>query len=108
VPLIRRSGHPGLLGSIGPTAVIAGTPAMITQAVGHHSDRRAADEHALADQKDAAAATHSIPTPRGEPTTPPGAAEPDLVERLSVLADLRTSGQLTEEEFTAAKTRLLL
>jgi hypothetical protein len=35
------------------------------------------------------------------------AAEPDLVERLSELADLRASGRLTEEEFTAAKAPLL-
>jgi hypothetical protein len=41
---------------------------------------------------------------------PPGADNAtggDIVGRLQQLADLRTSGALTEKEFIAAKTRLL-
>ena len=107
MPRIRRSGRPGLLGSIGRTAIIAGTPTMTTQVVRHHSDRWATDQRAVAEQQDAEAFPYSIPKARGEPATLPRGSERDLVARLSELADLRTSGQLTEEEFRAAKAQLL-
>jgi hypothetical protein len=107
VPLIRRSGRPGLLGSIGRTAVIAGTATMTTQIFRHHSDQRAAGQQGAAEQQAAAARSYLIPTARQATATPPNAAEPDLVDRLSELAELRAADQLTEEEFRAAKAQLL-
>jgi hypothetical protein len=97
---LRRFGRPGLLGTIGRTAVIAGTATMTTQAISRHSQQRAAEQQALAEQQAAAAAIPSQPATRS-------AVEPDLVGRLSELADLRGSGALTESEFKAAKKQLL-
>ncbi len=109
MPRIRRSGRPGLLSSIGRTAIIAGTPTMTTGVVRYHPDRSATGQQDLAEQQNAAAFTYSIPKARDELiATPLATAEPHLVERLSVLVDLRISGQLTEEEFSAAKAQLLL
>ena len=46
--------------------------------------------------------------PAAPPTAPPSAApQPDLVDQLRRLGDLRDSGILTEEEFAAQKTKLL-
>jgi hypothetical protein len=83
-----------LLGTIGRTAVIAGTATMTAQAINRHSQQGAAE------QQTAAAAYPA------QPVALP-AAEPDLVGRLSELAELRSSGALTEAEFQAAKTKLL-
>jgi hypothetical protein len=96
---LRRHGRPGLLATIGRTAVIAGTATMTTQAVSRYSQQRVAEQQALADQK-AAVAYPSRPARVS-------GAEPDLVVRLSELAELHSSGVLTESEFKAAKKQLL-
>ncbi len=44
------------------------------------------------------------PPQNGATASPP---EPDMVARLRELAEMRGSGLLNEEEFTAAKARLL-
>jgi hypothetical protein len=41
------------------------------------------------------------------PQIPTTSGEPDLMARLQQLAALHDSGALTDEEFTAAKTKLL-
>jgi hypothetical protein len=96
---LRRFGRPGLLGTIGRTAVIAGTATMTSQAISRHSQQRAAEQQALGDQQQAA-----YPY---QPATRPTPAAPDLVGRLSELAELRSSGALTDAEFRAAKKQLL-
>ena len=45
--------------------------------------------------------------PAASPTADPSAATPDLTARLKELSDLHSSGQLSDEEFTAAKKQLL-
>jgi hypothetical protein len=97
---LRRYGRPGLLATIGRTAVIAGTATMTTHAISRHSQQRVAEQQALAEQQAAAAAYPSRPVRAS-------AAEPDLVVRLSELAELHSSGALTESEFKAAKKQLL-
>ncbi|MHA6628497.1 SHOCT domain-containing protein [Pseudonocardia sichuanensis] len=97
---LRRLGRPGLLGTVARTAVVAGTAQMTSNAVNRHAQRRAMEE--------AAAAQVNAPPP---PPPPPAQAAPpagdDLVARLESLARLRDSGALSEEEFQAAKGRLL-
>jgi hypothetical protein len=88
----RRFGRPGLLGTIGRTAVIAGTATMTSQAIRHHQQQRATEHAAYVDQQQSA--------PAADP-------QPDLVDRLSELAQLRSSGALTESEFDAAKAQML-
>jgi len=41
------------------------------------------------------------------PAAPPPAAEPSMMDQLSQLADLHNQGVLTDEEFAAAKAKLL-
>jgi len=41
------------------------------------------------------------------PPAAPAAAEPDPIEKLKQLGDLHDSGVLTDEEFAAAKAKLL-
>src|SRR3954471_9072867 len=98
---LRRLGRPGLLGTIGRTAVIAGTATMTSQAVSRHSQPRAAEQKAFAAQEVAAAEDPALQT------AAPSAPEPDLVGRLSELAELRSFGALSEPEFQAAKQQLL-
>ena len=43
----------------------------------------------------------------GMPGTPAPAAQPDPVEQLSKLADLRDRGVLSDEEFEAQKAKIL-
>jgi hypothetical protein len=84
----RRMGRPGLVGTMARTAVIAGT----------------------------ATATSNAVNRRGQAPPPPAPAAPaapaagpgdDLVAKISELAQLHQQGILTDEEFSAAKMRLL-
>ena len=58
------------------------------------------------------ARTATIQGVPGRDGLPPGTASPaggrELADQLSRLAELRSSGLLTEAEFTAAKARLLM
>jgi putative oligomerization/nucleic acid binding protein len=51
----------------------------------------------------------SYPPPQQAPPPPaaPPAAEPSMMDQLSQLADLHKQGVLTDDEFTAAKAKLL-
>ncbi len=104
----RRRGRPGLIGTAARTAVVVGTA--------NADDRqRAAARHAAAgglraqhqaivDQAAAQAAAQVAAQ-----TAPPPAAyrTGDLIGKLKELADLKSAGVLTDEEFSAAKARLL-
>ena len=98
----RRRGRPGLLGTVGRTAVIAGTAQATANAVNRRGQERAA-----------AASPAPGPAPAPEPAAAPPAPpaplneEFDIVAALSRLAHLRDSGALTEAEFQAAKARIL-
>ncbi|MGP4032749.1 SHOCT domain-containing protein [Pseudarthrobacter sp. 1C304] len=55
------------------------------------------------------AAAREAPAPGAQPSAaPPPAAGQELADQLSRLAELRRTGMLTESEFTAAKSRLLM
>jgi hypothetical protein len=99
--MVRRS---GLLRSVarttGKTALIAGTATAVSGSVAHRQHQKFAQQ--------------SEPVPVSPAPPPPAAAQPpsnvggsDLVVRLQLLADLRVSGALTEEEFSLAKAKLL-
>ena len=97
------------------TAVVAGTATAVHGAVSGSSKNKqaAADEQAAANQaayesqaqlaemqrqQAAAAATAATPAP---------VAEDDMMAKLKQLADLHTAGILTDEEFAAAKAKIL-
>jgi hypothetical protein len=80
------------------TAVISGTATATMNAV----NRRGAARAAAGQQH---AESHAAPHVPAAPEAPGDAGE--MVERLKQLAQLRESGMLSEEEFAAAKARLL-
>jgi len=95
------------------TAVVAGTAG----AVHHHQEKKWAEHSAeqqaqydQAYQQGAYDAQQSAPPPQ-EYAPPPqqyaAPAQDDLTSKLQQLADLHKSGVLTDEEFAAAKQKLL-
>jgi hypothetical protein len=100
------------------TAVVAGTATAVHGAVSGNKQNKqaAANEQAAANQaafdsqaqlaemqrQQAAAAAAPAPIPAAAP-----AAGDDMMAKLTQLADLKSAGVLTDEEFTAAKAKLL-
>ncbi|MGY0496926.1 SHOCT domain-containing protein [Nocardia sp. FBN12] len=106
MPLRRgRIGRPGLLGAVARTAVVAGTATATSNAVNRRGARRAAEQQAYAQQQ-----APAPPPPQQAPPPPPPAAPSagnDTVAQLGQLAELHSSGALSDAEFAAAKAKLL-
>lgn len=98
--MMRRRRGPGLVRMAAGTAVIAGTAG----AVRHHQEQKyanqaaeqQAEQQAIYDQGVAAAQQAAAPAPAV-----------DLTAELQKLASLKQAGVLTDEEFAAAKAKLL-
>ena len=94
------------------TAVVAGTAG----AVQHHQQQKYAQQDAAAQQQqdqayqqgaaDAQAQQQAAPSPE-QYAAPAPPAQDDLTAKLKELAQLHTAGVLTDEEFSAAKAKLL-
>ncbi len=107
---------PGLLRAAAATAVVAGTAQATRNAVNRHSAEKnaVAYQHAM----DSAQA-QSAPPPQQSYAPPPQAYAPpppapapapagtDVTSQLNQLAQLHASGVLTDEEFAAAKQKVL-
>lgn len=124
--MMRRMGRPGLVGTMARTAVVAGTATAVAGGVSRHqqgkqqaaatdaaaqqaafdSQQQIAEMQAQMDAMQAQQAAAAPPPPAPAPIAAAPAA-PDLMTELSKLADLRTAGVLTDEEFAAAKAKLL-
>jgi hypothetical protein len=84
------------------TAVVAGTATAVSGRVAHNQQQKyAAQDQAAYDQQQAAAAAAAA---QAAPAAP--AADP-TTEKLQELAALNKQGVLTDEEFAAAKAKLL-
>jgi hypothetical protein len=81
------------------TAVIAGTATSVSNRVSRRQEGRWANQ----EQQQMAAPP---PPPATAPVTSP-AQEADPIERLKELGQLHESGVLTDEEFAAAKAKIL-
>lgn len=101
MPILRRAGRPGLLGTIARTAVVAGTATAVSGAVAQNQQTRAAERQAYAAQQTAATA----PVPAA--SVPVAAPPVDVVARLQQLGDLHVQGLLSADEFARAKQQLL-
>jgi hypothetical protein len=109
--MMRRRG-PGLVRAAATTAVIAGTAG----AVRHRQEQKYANqaqEQAMADQQAMAeqqammqqAAAQAVAAQQAAaPAAAPGG---DLMAQLQQLAQLKDAGVLSEQEFAAAKAKLL-
>jgi hypothetical protein len=91
----RRMGRPGLLGTMARTAVVAGTATAVSDSVSRRGAQRA-DERAQYQ-----AAQSQVPQQQAAAT--PG----DTMSKIRELADMRSQGLLTDEEFAAAKAQIL-
>lgn len=127
----RRIGRPGLVGTMARTAVVAGTASAV---VGHSAQKQAGRQATAAQQsaanqaafesqaqlaemqaqldamqsQPAAAPPAAMPAPaQPAPAQPAAAPGDDLLGQLGRLADLKAAGVLTDDEFTAAKAKLL-
>ena len=99
-----RSGRPGLLGTVARTATISGT----AQVRANASKRHPTHPEQSAALPDATAKNAGPGTRTPPPAPPPPAGGGELADQLSRLADLHGSGLLTDDEFAAAKARILM
>ncbi len=114
----RRRGRPGIAGTMARTAVVAGTATAVSggmQRRRYAKDQAAYDQNAanqaayesqeqLADMQAQMNAMQTQPAPAAAPAAAPA---DDTIAQLKQLADMKTSGLLTDEEFAAAKAKLL-
>ena len=106
----RRMGRPGLVGTMARTAVIAGTATAVSGSIQKKQQAGAAQAQAAAEQQTAQAAPPPPPPPPAPAVpqdAPPAAGSGDLMDQLERLGNLKTSGLLSDEEFSAAKAQLL-
>ena len=108
-PMARRPmGRGGLLGTAARTAVVAGTATAVVGGVQHRQQgkaQQAADAQAYQEQQQAAAQQAAAEQAAAQQAPPPPASDP--IAELERLAKLKEQGILTDEEFTAAKAKLL-
>ncbi|GAB2448517.1 hypothetical protein HD599_001797 [Conyzicola lurida] len=95
MPLFRRFGRPGLLDTVIPTDVIGGTATMTAQAL---SRGTGAGSRVM----NAPSGTHDQ---TGRPRLPQTGET--VTSQLSTLTSLRQAGAISDEEFAAAKRRVL-
>ena len=112
--MMRRRG-PGLVRTVARTAVVAGTASAVAGNVHHRQAQRwdaQAQEEAAQQQQaaDAAAFQQQVAQQQAAQTQAAVAGasgSADLTAQLQQLATLRQQGILTDEEFAAAKAKLL-
>lgn len=123
--MMGRRGRPGLIGLAARTAVVAGTATAVSGGMQRHQAEKANQEYQAqayqAQQQQAAmeaAAAQAVanaqaaappPAPAAAPAPPaaPAGDGPDLMAQLTQLGTLHAQGILSDEEFAAAKAKLL-
>ena len=118
-PVAARRG-PGVLGTVARTAVVAGTATATAHAVGGAMDSAAerrqqaqvADEAAMQsqaqiEQMQAQMNALQAQQVQAAAAAPAPSAGDDVLAKIQQLAQLRDAGVLSDEEFTAAKAKLL-
>jgi len=98
-PMVGRR-RPGLLGTMARTAVVAGSATATVNAVGNRQSRR---QQAAAEQQ----AAQQAVVDQQQAAPAPAAAGDDMMTQLKQLGDMKASGLLTDDEFAAAKAKLL-
>lgn len=108
---IRRVGRPGLMGTMARTAVVAGTATAVSGAVSNKQQQKYAAKQDAAEQQAAAqqAAAQQAAAQQAAAAAPAPAAglTDDAMEQLKKLGDLKAAGVLSDEEFAAAKAKIL-
>jgi hypothetical protein len=112
---LRRMGRPGLIGMAARTAVVAGTATAVSGSVQRHQQAKADQQYEAQQyeaqqqqaQMDAAAQQAVAQQQAAAPAASPAAGGTDLVAELQKLGALRDQGILSDDEFAAAKAKLL-
>jgi hypothetical protein len=105
---IGRVGRPSLIGTAARTAVVAGTATAVVGGVSHRQQakaQQAADAQAYQQEQQQAAMEAAAQQAAAQQQAAAPAADP--IAELERLAQLKQQGILTDEEFTAAKAKLL-
>jgi biotin carboxyl carrier protein len=101
------------------TAVVAGTATAVSGSVQRHQQEKAQNQYeqqqyeAMQQQAQidaaaqAAAAQYAAQAPAAAPAPAPAAGGTDVVAELQKLASLKDAGILSDDEFAAAKAKLL-
>ncbi|WP_194398741.1 SHOCT domain-containing protein [Microbacterium atlanticum] len=110
-------GRPGLIGMAARTAVVAGTATAVSGRVQHRQQEKyyeqSQQEAYAAQQQQAAmdqAAAQAVANAQAAQAAQAPAAAPagdDMMAKLGQLAQLHAQGILSDEEFAAAKAKLL-
>jgi hypothetical protein len=95
--MMRRMGRPGLVGTMARTAVIAGTATAVAGGVRTRQGQKAAEQQQAA----------APPPPPAPAAAPAAVGDVDITGELQKLVEMKNSGLLTDEEFAAAKAKLL-
>ncbi|MEX1281274.1 MAG: SHOCT domain-containing protein [Acidimicrobiia bacterium] len=115
----RRMGRPGLVGTMARTAVISGTATAVSGNVARRQHQKSAaamaeEQQQLESQAQLAEMQQQLEAQQQQPAIappPPPAADvgggDDMLEKLKELAALKEAGILTDEEFAAAKAKVL-
>ena len=113
---LGRMGRPGLIGMAARTAVVAGTATAVSGSVARHQQQKYYDQsqqqayeaqaqQAAMDQAVAQAVANAQAAQAPAPAAAP--AQDDLMAKITQLAQLHAQGILSDEEFAAAKAKLL-
>ena len=106
----RRMGRPGLMRTMGRTAVVAGTATAVSGGMRQHAAQKQAAEQPPAPvpqdtpPESAAPAEAAAPAPAAPA---PGMSSTDKVAAIKGLGELKDQGLLTEQEFAAEKAKIL-
>lgn len=104
--MMRRRGRP-LLRAAATTAVIAGTAGAVHHRQEQRWENQAAEQQADQEAAYAEGAAAQQAAAQQAAAAQAAASRPRLDEELRQLADLHSSGILTDEEFSTAKAQLL-
>jgi len=108
---LRRMGRPGLIGMAARTAVVAGTATAVAGGVQHHQQQKYQNQYEQEqyEQQQAAQQAAQQQAAQQQAAIPAAAAAPadDMMTKLQQLGTLHSQGILSDEEFSAAKAKLL-
>src|SRR4051812_19501282 len=96
---------PGLPRGIARTAVVAGTASSVAGRVHHRQERKWAREEEPQQQYAEPQQQQYAPPPQQYAPPPPPPADP--IQQLKDLAELKSQGVLTDDEFAVQKAKIL-
>ena len=102
---LMRPRRVGVVGMAARTAVVAGTATAVSGRVQRRQEQKyASQDQAAYDQQMAQQQQYAAPPPQ---EAAPAAAGDDVVAQIEQLSQLHNSGVLNDEQFDAAKAKLL-